>query len=428
MKRQLILCLGALFVLLSCAKNKAVIANALDYEELLNQHPKVPQWVQQDLEFWANKTLEHPEQFPYKAKLAVAYGAIFAITQDILDLNYSNLLWEDVNQVTGNREAGYLRSAAKQAITAHEFKKAYALLTTAETHGGQLKSTRKMLFDVCMELGLYQKAQQYLNFITDLKDVDYLIRRSKWEDYQGNLTAAISNLEQVMEYAYTNKNKALQQWSLTNLGDYYGHQGNIAKAYTSYLRALGLDPANKYAKKGIAYIAFAHDKNPTEALRIMEAITVVNRTPDDLLFMAELYDFAGDNSAKNKCLTAFKLLLKDKEFGELYNIPLALVLAQEDANYTAALELLNHEVTRRATPETYGALAYVYMLSGAKYKALTIAKEHVIGKSEEPVLLLYTAAILKANGLANDIPAIKKELLEAKFELGPLATQEVLSL
>lgn len=425
MKTKNLIYLGAITLLLSsCNKNTAVVSSE-EYNGILDQHPEVPNWLQSDLAFWETKSKEQPAQFPYKAKLAAAYGATFAVNKDITALNQANKLWEEVNNTTNNSTAGYLRAAAKQAITAHEFKKAYSLLTQAENLGENLVATQKMLFDVNMELGHYQKAATYLERIEDFGDVDYLIRKSKWEDYQGNLDQAITYLEQVLSYAKKNKRSGLIQWSYTNLGDYYGHAGRIQDAYQSYLAALKIQPSNKYAKKGIAYIAFAHDKNPQEAIRIINAISAKNRSPDDLLFLIELFEYQEEDLAKNVALAEFKSMINSGKYGELYNIPLALLLAQEDNNYKAAIELMEYEVSRRATPETYDALAYVYLLSGNAKKALEIAKNHVIGKSEEPVLLLHTASILKANNQVDMLPAIKAELKIAKFELGPNTMKEV---
>ena len=427
MKSQFIIYLGAIFLLLSCNNNNQ-IAVAGDYQQELEQQPKVLDWIAKDLQFWEQKAVQHPNQFPYKAKLAAAYGTVFSTTQDIAALNKANALWDQVNQTTSFKNAGYLRAAARLAITAHEFKKAHNLLKLAEDSGQRLQDTQKMLFDVCMELGFYQEAKLYLDTVKDFTDVDYLIRRSKWEDYLGNLPEAISFLERVLEIAYSNNNTSLQLWSITNLADYYGHAGTVLKSYNNYLNALALDPENKYAKKGIAYIAFAKDNNPTEAIRIMEAITRQHRTPDDLLFLADLYQATGNFKAQKESLSAFRILLESGQYGALYNIPLAMLWAEEDKEFSKAIALLKHEVARRATPETYSALAYVYLLSGDATKALNLAQEFVIGQSSEPVLLLQTAAILKANGITNQALELKAELMEAAFELGPAAMQHVKAL
>jgi hypothetical protein len=57
-----------------------------------------------------------------------------------------------------------------------------------------------------------------------------------------------------------------------------------------------------------------------------------------------------------------------------------------------------------------------------------LTENKVWGKSEEPVLLLHSAQILKAAGKLSSAAKIKEELLEASFELGPKSKREVMSL
>ena len=53
-------------------------------------------------------------------------------------------------------------------------------------------------------------------------------------------------------------------WTFSNLGDLNGHAGNIKTSYDYYLKTLAVDPNNSYALKGIAWIAFSHEKNITK--------------------------------------------------------------------------------------------------------------------------------------------------------------------
>ena len=87
--------------------------------------------------------------------------------------------------------------------------------------------------------------------------------------------------------------KALKIWSYTNLADFYGHNGQIEESYNLYLKSLALDNNNAYAKKGIAWIVFSHDKNPKEALRILDIISDEHFSPDYFLLKAEIAELKG---------------------------------------------------------------------------------------------------------------------------------------
>jgi tetratricopeptide (TPR) repeat protein len=418
---QLIFGAATLLLLQNCESKNETIAKTSDYSISLEQQSQLSNTDKENLDFWGNKLTANPNQFPYMAKLAVVHETIFTKTGTIDALFTAADYWEQVNEMTAYGSAGYLRSAAKNAITRHEFKLAYDLLKIAQENGEKLKATKFMLFDACLELGKYTEAEQYLNETKDFASVDYLIRLAKWEDTQGNLNKTILLMKDILAIARQNKNKELILWTVTNLGDYYGHDGNIKASYESYLEALSLDPKNKYAKKGIAYIAFAHDNNPKEALRIINTITQDNLQPDDLLFMADLAAATGDSMQQNGFLNDFTNLLAIKNYGELYNIPLAQVWL-EKGRFKEAIKLLQHEVSRRQTPEVYGALANAYHKSGDQTQAYQIIKEHVQFKTFEPSLLLIEAQVLKAMGKElQRVKEIKEELMGAIYELGPLS-------
>ncbi|MEP2937612.1 MAG: cell surface protein [Gilvibacter sp.] len=414
------------FLLLqSCQFKNDAIVRAKDYELPLEQQAQLTVNDKQNMAFWDAKLTENPNQFPYLAKLATAHDRVFAKTSNIEALFTAADFWKQANEKTNYQTASYLRAAAKNAITRHEFKTAYDLLKLAEQNGEKLQATQLMLFDASLELGLYDQAFSYLEKTKDFTDVDYLIRLAKWEDTQGNLNATIMHMKGILKIAKANKNNALRLWTVTNLGDYYGHAGDIKKSYDSFIDALTIDPQNKYAKKGIAYIAYANDKNASEALRIMKTITKNNMQPDDLLFMAELAEYSGDSAQKEVYLKDFSNLLTIKNYGALYNIPQA-VLWLEQGEFKKAIALLQHEVSRRATPETYGALAAGYLASGDIKQAYSIIKEHVQGKTFEPSLLLIEGQIL--NALQTEearVKEIKKELSSALYELGPLAKIDI---
>jgi len=422
---QLIFGAAALLLLQNCQSKNETIAKVSDYGISLAQQSKLSKTDTENLAFWGNKLLDTPNQFPYIAKLAASHETIFAKTGAIEALFTAADYWKQVNEMTAYNSAGYLRAAAKNAITRHEFKKAYDLLKIAQENGEKLRATKLMLFDACLELGNYQEAEKYLNETKDFSDVDYLIRLAKWEDTQGNLNKTIMLMKDILAIARQNKNKALIVWTVTNLGDYYGHHGNIKASYESYLEALSIDPKNKYAKKGIAYIAFAHDNNPKEALRIITTIAQDNLQPDDLLFMADLAAVTGDAIQQKGYIKDFTNLLSIKNYGELYNIPLAQVWLN-NGRFSEAITLLKHEVARRQTPEVYAALANAYHKSGNTKQAYQIIKTHVQYKTFEPSLLLAEAQVLKAMGKEQQrVREIKEELLGAVYELGPLTAADI---
>jgi len=270
-----------------------------------------------------------------------------------------------------------------------------------------------------MELGNYTQAEKNLSSLNDSTDFDYLIRLSKWNDHLGDLKTAISFMEKAKAKTIVNENKSLKTWTFSNLGDLYGHDGNIQTSYEYYLKTLALEPNNSYALKGIAWIAFSYEKNTKEATRIIDSISKRHHTPDFYLLRAQIAEFEGNETLKNENVSAYFAMLKAINYGAMYNKYTTLIYADDKKSASKALEIAKIEINHRPTPDSYDLLAWSYYNLGDSKKALEIAQKFVVGKSFEPKLNYHLATIYKANNMENEIAPIKQELLKSTFELGP---------
>ena len=424
---QLILLFVTFSIATSCNKSSdKQITNTKDYNEfLISSENRSLENMQAEYSFWQQKLEKTPNQFPYNVKLASANNAIFKLTGDIESLKKAedNLIL--ANEKTSYNNAGYLRSLSRNYISQHRFNEALELLKKAEVNGQNLQQTQFMLIDVNLELGNLEETEKYLSKVKNFKSFDYLIRISKYNDHIGNLDKAIQYLEESLEIAKSSKNTILIQWNFTNLADYYGHAGRIKDSYNAYLKALKLDSTDSYAKKGIAWIVYSYERNPAEALRILETVTKENKAPDYHLLKAEILDFMGNSVEKNIQIEKYLAKVSDKNYGVMYHKYDVLLYADDVTKKEIALELAAQEVSERPTAQSYDLLAWSYFKNGQKEKALEIAENHVINKTFEPAALLHTAFILKATGRVEDANNLKKELIESVYELGPLAEREI---
>ena len=426
---QLILLFVTFSIAISCNKNKTKtkqITNPRDYQTYLNIDENASlKKANKELNFWKNKLDKTPSQYPYNSKLASANSQIFQLTGDINQLKNAeeNLLL--ANKKTNFNNVGYLRSLSKNYISQHRFKEALELLTKAEYNGESLLQTHYMLIDVHLELGNLKKVESYLSKVKNFKDFDYLIRLSKYNDHIGNLDNAIKYLEEALKIAKSSKNQNLIQWNYTNLADYYGHAGRIKDSYNAYLNALKINPNNSYAKKGIAWIVYSYERNPNEALRILETVVSENSAPDYHLLSAEIADFMGDSLEKENQTKKYLAKVANQKYGAMYAKYNVLLFADDTLQKQKALEIAKEEVKARPTAQSYDLLAWAYYKNGFAKKAINISKNHVIGKTFEPEALLHTATIFKANGNTKAAQELKKELLGAIYELGPNSEQEI---
>lgn len=426
MNSTYILAICSLFILSSCNTSSKKVTDASDYNRYLElADNKNMTDAQKDFDFWTTKSEEAYNPYSYSSQIANTYSTMFAATGkiDYLKLAEKNLI--ALNDANNYKSSGALKSLAANYVSQHKFKEALQLLTKAELNADNLEGTQKMLFDVHLELGNYELAKTYLEGFENMSDFDYLIRLAKWSDHQGNLDAAITYMEKAKAVAESSNLKGVKQWAYTNLADFYGHAGRINDSYNHFLMALELDPNDAYAKKGIAWVIYSHEKNPDEALRILNTVTKDYYAPDYFLLKAQIYEFKGDMAAKEAQLTLYNTAVKNEAYGDMYNQYNVQLYTQENHKLQEAIAIAKIEVDNRPTPHSYGLLAWSYFKNGQVQEALFLTKRYVLDHTSEPMALYHSAEILKAAGDLKKVKEIKPDLVASAYELGPLMAKKI---
>jgi tetratricopeptide (TPR) repeat protein len=418
---KLILLLVIPFVFSNCTSKKSnQITNKEDYKAYLevNDNKKL-QDINKEIEFWQTKFDAAPNQSSYLITLASQYSRLFEIKGSIDDLYKAEKLLLEANEKFVEQNSGIHRAIARNYISQYRFKEALSHLEKAEKLGENRMGTNKMLFDVYMELGSYDSAKEKLTAIQLPNDFDYLIRLAKWNDHKGDLDTAISSMEKALKIAENENNKGLKIWVYSNIGDFYGHAGRIEESYKYYLKTLEEDNHNTYALKGIAWISFSHERNPEQALEIINNIESKHLVPDLFLLKAEIAEFQNNKVEETKAIQKYNKILASNDYGDMYNKYNVLLMAENPLQVDAALKIAQKEIENRPTPESYDLLAWTYFKIGEKEKALEVIQQHTIGKSFEPNIVYHNAEILKANNQTAELAPMKKELLASIYELGP---------
>jgi len=89
------------------------------------------------------------------------------------------------------------------------------------------------------------------------------------------------------------------------------------------------------------------------------------------------------------------------------------------------MDLAKGEIEQRPVPQSYALLAWAKFQNGEKNEALEIINKEVLNQSSEPEILFQIASIFKANNLTDKTAALKKELLDCSYELGPIYEQKI---
>lgn len=406
--------------------SNAPVVRPADYSNYLNSKyfETNCKEIAQNLEFWEKKLHADPGNFVYQKKIAGLLAADFKQSGNINQLHRSDSLLHLVNSRIPN-QTGVLLSLAANAITRHAFREAEKYTTEAYLIGENKFVSSLVLTDVHLERGDFFAADYLLSEVASTGHFDYLIRKVKLLDQQGQLGAAILTMEQAAALAKASGSKDLVNWSLSNLADMYGHDGRIEKSYQTFLEALSYKPSDLHALKGIAWIAFSQDKNTTEAKRILNFLRSVQPVPDYDLMLSEIAEFEGDENTAAALQNKFLAKASNPTYGNMYKSYCCTIQSTLAGGASKALLLAEEEVQERPHPMSYALLAWSAYQNGAVPRALDILQNHVIGQTEEPVALYFAGAIFKASGKKTQAKKYLAEARDASFELGPVIKAEI---
>ena len=133
---------------------------------------------------------------------------------------------------------------------------------------------------------------------------------------------------------------------------------------------------DSYAKKGIAWIVYSFERNPTEALRILETVTKENKSPDYHLLKADIFDFMQNLKAKNIEIEKYLAKVSNTHYGVMYHKYDVLLYADAATKKEKALKIAKQEVSKRPTTQSYDLLAWYYFKNGQLEKALQITERY----------------------------------------------------
>ncbi|WP_205511431.1 tetratricopeptide repeat protein [Longitalea arenae] len=403
------------------------VTNSKDYVVYLQPTPNISlQQINTELDFWQTKLQKTPGDIIASAKTAALLTRRFTYSGKITELCRADSLFQAANALTRTSSSASFRSLAANCITQHRFAQAQQYVDSALVLGDDKYLTTLLEFDVSMELGNRYRARKALNSLAGRNSFEYLIREAKYKDHvEGDLQAAITLLEKAWHNIKDNHTPALYCWIKTNLADLYGHANRYRESYQCYLDALAKDPHYYHALKGIAWLAFSHDKDLRNARRIVRFLQQRHPVPDYELLLSQMAAFEQDSIRSKQHITRFMAAAANDLYGGMYNKYLFHIEANEWKNAARSLQLAEKEVANRPTPEAFGWLAWAYCQQGAILKAMKTARLYVADKCFEPETLFYLGKIYQAVG---EKKMARQYLLAAKesaFELGPVMHRQI---
>ena len=414
-----------LFILTGCRQRP--ITNPKDYTAYLQEQPNTRlQHINSELDFWKSKLTQTPGDIISESKIAGLLTKRFGYSGDIHEIHQADSLYRAVNYLNHTTSSGTFRSLAANCITQHRFLQAQLYIDSALTLGDDKFVTVLMEFDVAMELGNRYRARKALNSLVDKTSFEYLIREAKYKDHiEGDLDAAIGLMEKAYDKIKDNPTPALLLWTKTNLGDFYGHANRYQESYQCYLDVLAKDPHYYHALKGIAWLAFSHDKDVTNARKIVAFLQQRHPVPDYELLLSQMAAWEQDSITYKQHIDNFISATHNELYGGMYNKYLFHIEADELNNAQQCLQIAQQEVAHRPTPEAFSWLAWAYCKNGDVSKAMETARLYVANKCFEPDALFYLGKIYQAGNQKKMARTYLQAAQESAYELGPVVGNQI---
>lgn len=421
----LIICIP-LFIFSSCRQQP--VTNPKDYTVYLQASPNSHlQEIDKELDFWINRLNQSPpDDIVAESKIAGLFTQRFSYSGNITEVLVADSLYRQVNYLNHTTSSGTFRSLAANCITQHRFLQAQQYIDSALALGDDKYLTVLMEFDVAMELGNKYRARKALNSLTDKTTFEYLIREAKYKDHaEGDLDAAILLMEKAYEKIKNNYKPALYLWVKSNLGDLYGHANRYRESYQCYLEVLQKDAHYYHALKGIAWLAFSHDKDVANARKIVAYLQQQHPVPDYELLLSQMAAWEKNTPLQKQHIEKFMAISQDKRYGGMYNKYIFNITANELNDAGACLQIARQEVQNRPTPEAFSWLAWAQCKNGHVDSAVQIVRSYILDKCFEPDALFCVGKIYQAAGEKALARKYLTSAYNSSYELGPVISKQI---
>lgn len=308
-----------------------------------------------------------------------------------------------------------LRTLAWVQTGKHEFREA---LATAEQLRARLPDdplVHGLLGDAAIELGEYDKAEEALQKMLDLRPgLASYSRAAYLLELYGKPDEAVEFMERAVKAGSPHEPEPFA-WCLVQLGHLYFNQGRIGKAETAYNNALTVFPGYYQALAALGRVRGAQRRYADAVALYQQAIAVVP-APDLIVALGDLLMRAGKPEEAEKQYALVEYIEHVNEINQVaYNRQLALFYADHDRKLDDAVALAEAELQRRQDIYSFDALAWVYYKKGRFAEAQKAMAQALRLGTQDASLLFHAGMIAWSLGERQ----AAKEHLRRTLEINP---------
>ena len=414
------------FVMISCGKKQSLIEESLIDSSIANysrDYNKVAKFLENDLNFWKNRTIGQPADIVNSVKFAALLISKFQITGDVNYIHQSDSILFEVSKNYNHKESSIFSSLSNHYILQHRFHEADSLFKKADSLGLKTYNKLSQAFDIYFELGLFQLAEKSLLKLNQTNDFGYQFRISKLMHYKGDLDSSIKAMQLATQLV--SNNETLLQNAQSNLADLYLHDNDVKNAYFNYKVCLQKNASDLHSLMGLGWLALVHDGNDSLAKHIFEFAATKTLLPDPIFKLVSWAQFNNDTINELHFAQLFEQKAAQNIYGNMYNKYLILLYTQILNNPLKAVDLARKEIINRATPQTYSWLVYSLAFNKEFDEADKLYKEFVEGKPLEGLELYYMGKYMLAKNKIYNAKQYFKEAAKNKYDLSPRIMDDI---
>ena len=338
----------------------------------------------------------NPDDLNATAQLGLAYLQKGRLSLDPSYLSKAGPLFRSILQNDGSNARAMI-GLGLLANAQHRFSAGLAWGRRATEAAPYTAAARGIVVDSLLELGRYRVAAAELQRMVDLlPDLASFSRVSYMRELRGDVPGAIAGMRSALQTTPRFGDDAA--WVRSQIGDLAFSVGNIASAERSYRRAAGIAPDYYVPQVGLARVAAARG-HLIRAIAMMERVTNVYPSPQNAIFLSELFLAAG---RRNDARNAYRLVdAQNRLFaasGVVPDVEMTLFYANRRSDPSRTVALARRQYRDRPSIRTADALGWALHAAGRDEAAVRYSREALRLGTRDALYLFHAGVIALGSG------------------------------
>ncbi|GAA4822807.1 hypothetical protein GCM10023331_03970 [Algivirga pacifica] len=384
------------------------------------------QAIDRDITFWEEKLERTNQGYLFLKKLSICYQRKYEYTgnPDYL-LNAEELLLKAHQEAPVTIKGELCQAISRNALRMHKFEMAKRYAEESLNYLPNSVQSQLLSFDALLQLkGLAVAEQQLPN--VKYQSIGTVLRLARVKQMKGEEQEAMALLEQIGQKAQKlHPELAVSTW--VELAELYIRMGMGEKAVKAYESILKIDPINYTALKGLAWVAYAYDKNIETAKGLLRFLQQNRETSPDILWMlADIAAYQEKTELYQELLRRFMEVTSTGVLRDIYLTKVVELGVDHPEYFPMVLAMAEADQAWRPISSTKELLAWCHHRSGNDYEALRLADEVMQDPTGLSPLALYRLGVIYQDLEESDKSSqLLEKAQEGRFYLGPRWTEEL---